>query len=190
MMSPPGVKQWETINGKPAALKLLQALYGTKQASFLLNKRLNSLWESAGFTRCVSDQCLFRKGEGEDEILVGLWTDDIVVLTHRHRGDLRKYIDELLKSVFVMSPWTEGEADFLLNIAIERDWEAGTLKISQPQAIIKLAKAYGLDDPKIAPHVPMDPNLKLKKGEGNEINPEAEWARKCVICVIGFFIEK
>ena len=104
MMSPPGVKQWETINGKPAALKLLQALYGTKQASFLLNKRLNSLWESAGFTRCVSDQCLFRKGEGEDEILVGLWTDDIVVLTHRHRGDLRKYIDELLKSVFVMSP--------------------------------------------------------------------------------------
>ena len=45
MMSPPGVKQWETINGKPAALKLLQALYGTKQASFLLNKRLNSLWD-------------------------------------------------------------------------------------------------------------------------------------------------
>ena len=73
-----------------------------------------------------------------------------------------------------MSPWTEGEADFLLNIAIERDWEAGTLKISQPLAIIKLAKAYGLDDPKIAPHVPMDPNLKLKKGEGNEIIPEAE----------------
>ena len=45
MTSPPGVNQWETINGNPAALKLLQALYGTKQASFLLNKRLNSLWE-------------------------------------------------------------------------------------------------------------------------------------------------
>lgn len=174
MASPPGVKQWEKINGEPAALKCIRSLYGLRQSSYRLNQRLNSVLEAGGFVRMVADQCLYRKGDGDDEIIVGLWCDDIVVLTHKERTDLRQDFDELLKSVFVMSPWTEGEAEYLLNINIDRDWSNGTLKISQPQAIVKLAEAYGLADDRVAPLVPMDPNLKLKRGEGDEIIPEAD----------------
>ena len=36
-----------------------------------------------------------------------------------------------MKSEFEMSEWTEGESDFILNIRIDRDWEAGAVKISQ-----------------------------------------------------------
>ena len=51
-----------------------------------------------------------------------------------------------MKSEFEMSEWTEGESDFILNIRIDRDWEAGTVKISQPAAISKLAAKFHLDD--------------------------------------------
>ena len=51
-----------------------------------------------------------------------------------------------MKSEFKMSEWTDGESDFILNIRIDRDWEAGTVKISQPAAISKLAAKFQLDD--------------------------------------------
>ena len=53
MASPPGVKQWEKINGEPAALKCIRSLYGLRQSSYRLNQRLNSVLEAAGFVRAA-----------------------------------------------------------------------------------------------------------------------------------------
>ena len=75
--------------------------------------------EAAGFVRMVADQCLYRKGDGDDEIIVGLWCDDIVVLTHKERTDLRQDFDELLKSVFVMSHGRKGrQSTFSISTSI------------------------------------------------------------------------
>ena len=65
----------------------------------------------------------------------------------------------------------EGESDFILNIRIDRDWEAGTVKISQPAAISKLAAKFHLDDitKTGAPLMPMRPDLHLQKAVGDKI---------------------
>ena len=64
-------------------------------------------------------------------------------------------------------------SDFILNIRIDRYWEAGNIKISQPAAVEKLARKFGLDDIKAtgAPVIPMKPDLRLAKAVGDEIVP-------------------
>ena len=68
------------IDGKPTVLKLLKALYGTKQASKLWQDTLaKHLTENMGFKRSTADPCLFsRRDECGSVILVGIYVDDII----------------------------------------------------------------------------------------------------------------
>ena len=75
-----------------------------------------------------------------------------------------------------MSPWTIGEADWILNMKITRNWDKGTLHLSQPAAIEKLATQFslaGIDGR--APHVPMSPTLRLTKPSYEPIIPAPEF---------------
>jgi len=59
---------------------------------------------------------------------------------------------------------------------IQRDWEKGTVLLSQPQAIEKLAARFGLigrEGP--VPHIPMAPGLKLVKPASEDIVPASIW---------------
>ena len=95
----------------------------------------------------VGDPCVYTRGPpGPQQELVACWVDDIIFLNHRDDHAGRTAFDSLMKSEFKMSEWTDGESDFILNIRIDRDWEAGTVKISQPAAISKLAAKFHLDD--------------------------------------------
>jgi hypothetical protein len=75
-----------------------------------------------------------------------------------------------------MSPWTKGEADWVLNMRVERNWNEGTIHLSQPGAIEKLAAQFKLTGQEgRAPWVPMDPHLKLSKTEHERIVPANVW---------------
>jgi hypothetical protein len=75
-----------------------------------------------------------------------------------------------------MSPWTSGEANWVLNMKVTRDWAGGTIHVSQPGAIEKLATQFGLTGREgRAPWVPMDPLLKLTKPDAAGIVPASEW---------------
>ena len=73
--------------GPGKALKLLKALYGTKQASYLWQQTL-SKWltdpknfpDGIGFTRLETDPCFFTKIKNGKQIIVGCYVDDLVVL--------------------------------------------------------------------------------------------------------------
>ena len=120
----------------------------------------------------VGDPCVYTRGPpGPQQELVACWVDDIIFLNHRDDHAGRTAFDSLMKSEFKMSEWTDGESDFILNIRIDRDWEAGTVKISQPAAISKLAAKFHLDDIKTtgAPLIPMRPDLHLQKAVGDKI---------------------
>ena len=73
-----------------------------------------------------------------------VWVDDIILATARDDDAARKKFDEDLRSEFEVSPWTSGEANFILGMNVKRDWEAGTIHLSQPGAIEKLAMKFGL----------------------------------------------
>jgi len=163
-------------NGEPAALHCKQSIYGLKQSSRLLHKRLSEHLSSLGFRQLISDKCVFTKGTGDDQVIVCTWVDDIIVASAPSNHAARESFDMNLRNVFEVSPWTSGEAGWILNMSIKRDWKKGTLHLSQEGAIEKLATRFQLTGREgRAPHVPMSPTLKLKKAAGGDIVPPSEW---------------
>ena len=161
-----------TSEGAPAALHCLQSIYGLKQSSRLLHERIVKFMKKLGFKQLISDQCVFVRGEGEDQVIVATWVDDIIMASKRGNESDRLEFDRAIREEFEMSPWTDGEADWILNMKIVRDWEQGTLHLSQPAAIEKLAERFGLTGREgRAPHVPISPTVKLKKTAEKDIVP-------------------
>ena len=129
-----------------------------------------------GFTQLLSDQCVFSKGSGDSQIIVCTWVDDIILASKRENQAARVEFDRALRSEFEVSPWTSGEAGWILNMNVQRNWDAGTLHLSQPGAVEKLAARFGLDGREgYAPKVPMDPNLKLTKPSEDKKVPVSQF---------------
>ncbi len=99
---------------------------------------------SLGFKQLISDQCVYSKGPGESQLIVCTWVGDIALSSARGNDAARVEFDAALRREFEMSPWTSGEASWVLNMKVVRDWHVGTLHISQPGAIEKLAAQFGL----------------------------------------------
>ena len=154
----------ELDDGTPAALHCLRSIYGLRQSSMLLHERLTKHLTRNGFKQLKSDKCVYVKGEGAERQILLVWVDDIILATPRYDEAARTQFDTALRGEFEVSPWTSGEASFVLGMNVKRDWEAGTLHLSQPGAIEKLAMKFGLTGvEKRRPTVPMDPALKLRR---------------------------
>ena len=163
-------------NGQPASWHLKKSIYGLRQSSRLLHTKLSALLLKMGFTQLLSDQCVFSKGSGDSQIIVCTWVDDIILAAKRENQAARVEFDRALRSEFEVSPWTSGEAGWILNMNVQRNWKAGTLHLSQPGAIEKLAARFELDGREgYAPKVPMDPNLKLTKPSEDQKIPVSEF---------------
>jgi len=164
MECPEGYSNIISGTNRKAALHFKKSLYGLKQSSRLLHKRLASFLKNLGFKQLVSDQCVFTRGVGEDEVTICTWVDDIIMCSKRENSEARKKFDFDLRKEFEVSPWTSGEAGWILNMNVKRDWSRGTLHLSQEAAIEKLAKRFDLVKENCEkPTTPMDSNLKLVK---------------------------
>ena len=116
--------------------------------------------KSQGYLQFVSDQCVYMKGTGADRTIVCTWVDDIILCTTRGNTIGRETFDAELRSEFEVSPWIQGEAGWILNMRVQRDWNKGTLHLSQEAAIEKLAIKFELTDKESSMFIPMDPSLK------------------------------
>jgi hypothetical protein len=164
-------------SGEPAAMHCLQSIYGLKQSSRLLHQRLSKFLKLSGFKQLVSDQCVYTKGTGNDQVIVCCWVDDIILASSRDNHAARSWFDTSLRKEFEVSPWTPGvEASWILNMKIQRNSKTGTLHLSQPGAIEKLAAQFKLTEHVgRGPWVPMDPNLKLVKPAADAVVPSSTW---------------
>jgi hypothetical protein len=168
--TPEGYSKFLEDGVTPAALHLKKSLYGLVQSSRLLHKRLSKFLKSKGFRQLVSDQCVFVKGTGDDEVIVCTWVDDIIMASKRSNDQARQLFDVDIRTEFTVSPWTAGEAGWLLNMKVVRDWEAGTLHVSQEAAIEKLAQRFKLNGSTSArPYVPMASGTKLQKPAASDV---------------------
>ena len=175
MVTPDGYPK-TTTSGERTALHVRQSLYGLKQASRLLSDRLSSYLKSIGFKQLISDRCVFVKGHGREQLIAATWVDDIVLSSAKENKAGRRDFDKALRREFEMSPWTSGETDWLLNIKVTRDWDKGTIHLSQPQAIEKLAMKFNLTGREGRnPSIPMSPTLKLEKPAEKDIVPSSEF---------------
>jgi hypothetical protein len=172
-MSPPAGYDKFLPDGKtPAALHCLGSIYGMVQSSRLLHVRLATFLKKNGYRQLISDKCVFIKGEGDDEEIVCTYVDDIILASKRGNEKKRSDFNRMFEAEFEMSPWTKGECDWILNINVKRDWEKGTIHLSQEAAIVKLAKRFNL----IGEHgswTPMESTLKLEKPSPDVVIPQA-----------------
>jgi hypothetical protein len=137
MECPPGYKNTMPDGKTPAALHCKGSIYGMVQSSRLLHLRLSKFLKSKGYKQLISDQCIYVKNIGsDDQEIVCIYVDDIILATLRMNEKKRIEFDQMFRSEFEMSPWTQGECDWILNMNIKRDWVNGTMHISQTKSVI------------------------------------------------------
>ena len=95
-VEPPKGFETYDADGKPQVLRLLRALYGSKQASRLWQQHLkHHLVSKMGFTNSLHDPCLFVKHFGDGTCcMVGVYVDDII-LAHNGKKTLGWFTDGL-----------------------------------------------------------------------------------------------
>jgi hypothetical protein len=136
---PKGHEVWETINGKRVSklLLLVRALYGTKQASRLWQETLRQyLVEEVGFKCSKSDPCLYRLTRGNEEILLGVYVDDILVA---YRGD--NLYREFSSNFFKRFPGKSGPLNWFLGMAIDQH-DDFSIHIDHKLSIEKMAEKF------------------------------------------------
>jgi len=110
--------------------RLKKALYGCKQAAFAWQKYLSQIFFKMGGKRHLNDECVYLFAEGSGWVIIGTHVDDMFPLFNREGRALRDKILATLQKHMTID--NKGTLSFALDTKIERDAEAGILKISQP----------------------------------------------------------
>jgi hypothetical protein len=106
------------------------------------------------------------------KIVVCTWVDDIIMFCPRGDKSSSKVFDADLRKEFEVSPWVSGEAGWILNMKIVRDWDSGTLHLSQEAAIDKLVGRFGSGK---APLTPMLAGQYFTKPGEDDIVPVGDF---------------
>ena len=124
-------------------LKLLKALYGTKQAPRAWNSNINQLLVSMKFYRCSKDTCIYiRKSTTGRNIIIGIFVDDMII-AYDDRDSKEWYtIKQLLKSKYQISDL--GALHHILGMKITRDTH--NLYISQHTYINDKLVTYNMNE--------------------------------------------
>ena len=130
-------------NNKPNHVCLLKkSLYGLKQAPRMWNKKINDYLVSCGFTRCISDPCLYFKRTENSFHILGLFVDDLLQGAS-DPSDLVSMRKELEK-IFKMKDL--GDPTFCLGIEMKRDMEHKTTKFGLNRYTRVLLEKFGMED--------------------------------------------
>lgn len=146
-------------------LKLKKCIYGLKQAPKVWYDTLRSKFESQGFVISYSDNSMLVKSSKDDKAFALIYVDD-QILTGPD-DDLNMQVKEEILKTF---PGKDlGEAHFFVGMRLQRDFEKGTLKISQRTHIEDLLNAFNMTNAKPV-SVPMDTSLDLRPDSSQPYN--------------------
>ncbi len=135
MEAPPGVNI-----PKDHVFVLDKAIYGCKQSARAWSDELDSHLEKIGFSRTTADPCLWTRNRNGKEWYVATYVDDLTICCTD--DDARDILMKELRQKFEMKD-EEGEPiDYLLEIHIKQDLEAGTIQMSQELSATKLANSF------------------------------------------------
>jgi hypothetical protein len=123
---------------KDKVLKLVNNLYGQKQAGRVWNNYSSEGLRAQGFNQCANDPCIFWR----KETMIVIYTDDTIVT-----GPDSAQIDQAIADIGTAFKIThQMKVDDFLGVKIERDEITGTVKFSQPHLINSMLRDLGLKD--------------------------------------------
>jgi len=154
-------------DGTTRVCRLHRTLYGLKQSGRIWNLQLNSSFLKLGFTRLLSDQCVYIRRQNSDITIVAVHVDDMTVLTSSDA--LMEQVESELNSEFSIKKL--GEIRQLLGMEITRTEES--IHLTQVQYITKILEKYQMG--KCNPvATPIDPNVTLAKLPDGKSFPEIQ----------------
>jgi hypothetical protein len=137
-------------------LKLKKALYGLRQAPRAWNAKLDASMVSLGFERRRHDHALYRRSDGDEFLIVGVYVDDLIIT-----GTSAKTIDcfkSQMHELFQMSDL--GLLSYYLGIEVTQ--EDDRITMSQSSYAKKIVQVAGMENCNSC-HVLMENRLKLRK---------------------------
>ena len=149
-------------------LKLLKALYGTKQAGREWYILFDSFLRGLGFKPNAADHCFYSLIINDHEwVILLLYVDDVIIAATSQKLTLKyvKLIGERFRISF------SGQLKSYLNIAIEHDRAGRTVYLSQTRYIEEMIAQFDIPlDASVK--TPMKENLKLLATEEESLSPK------------------
>jgi hypothetical protein len=71
-------------------LKLHKALYGLRQAPRAWNIKVDRTLKSLGFEKSPLEHAMYKRGQGRDHLLVGIYVDDLLI-TRADEKEIAKF---------------------------------------------------------------------------------------------------
>ena len=142
---------------------LNNAIYGTKQAAYEWNIRLNAHLEGQEFTRAAAGRCVYVRQSYIEYSLVIIHVDDLMIFA-RTQEDIDK-IKQALKTEFSIKEF--GKLKYYLGIEVHRDRLSKTIRMNQRSYIKCLTERFGVDSCKDV-NTPSNESEKLSKLDPSE----------------------
>ena len=111
-----------------------------KQSGQEWNKQLNKKLTKKGFSRLVSDPCVYRHEINGEIEFVTVWVDDLMLFANGEEAMNRAKTD--LQGMFAVTDL--GEPSKIVGIEITIDPKTGDIKLTQTKYIEELLRKYGL----------------------------------------------
>ena len=142
--------------------RLNKTLYGIKQAPNEWNNEINGCIVSLGFSRCVSDTCVYvKRSKTGKPMFILLFVDDLVPV---YAGDDKSEWTAVKQQLMTRYKMTnKGSIRMLLGMKVERDRMKRTITLTQEAYVNKMLKVFGMEQCKPTA-TPMDKN-KLTKDD-------------------------
>jgi len=114
-----------------------------------------------GFARCLSEQAVYTRGEGNDAVILGVYVDDLIV-TGGNPVKVKNFKEEMMTE-FEMTDL--GLLSYYLGIEVDQKEDFITVK--QSGYAQKVLEQFGMSGCN-STRVPMDPGNKLDTDKGGE----------------------
>jgi hypothetical protein len=141
-------------------LRLRKALYGLRQAPMAWNAKLDSTLKRMGFMPSPHEATIYRRGNGENALLVGVYVDDLVI-TGAKDAEVAAFKEEI-KATFQMT-----DIGHLSYLGIEVHQSDSGITLRQTAYAKRIVELAGLTNcnPTLTP---MEERLKLSRDSTTE----------------------
>uniref|UniRef100_A0ACD5WYF1 Uncharacterized protein n=1 Tax=Avena sativa TaxID=4498 RepID=A0ACD5WYF1_AVESA len=156
VQQPPG---FVDSGNEDKVLKLKKALYGLRQAPRAWNAKLDASLASLGFERCPLEHALYRRGDSDRFLLIGVYVDDLVI-TGTHCEDIKAFKAQM-HELFRMSDL--GLLSYYLGIEVHQ--EDGKISLCQRNYAEKILESAGLSNCNSC-QIPAETRSKVGKRNG------------------------
>ncbi|CAI5530897.1 unnamed protein product [Closterium sp. Naga37s-1] len=167
MRQPPGYD-----DGSGRVWKLKRTLYGLNQSPRGWYKRIDEFLLQHGFTCSECDSALYVLKEGEKQLVLLLYVDDLLLFSDSK--DLIREVKQRLGAEFAIRDL--GPVTYYLGMHVDRDRASGTIHLHQEKYVKGVVESFGMGNSKPV-GTPLATGFSCLTGEEESTLDEAEGKR-------------